>query len=185
MNITLETVAQALSFVGLAFIVASYQQKKKSSLILFQLFGCGIFCIHFFMMGAYTGALLNGIGMIRSMAFYKEERTRRAGTIWTVVLIAMYIAAYILTFTVFGTPATATNLILEALPTVGMSVLTISFNMTGAGIIRILGSSHSCSWLIYNIAHRSIGGALTEAMSLISIIIGIIRYDLKKKEKAQ
>ena len=185
MEITMETIAQALSFVGLAFIVASYQQKKKSTLILCQLFGCGIFSIHFFMMGAYTGALLNAIGMIRSLAFYKENRSRKAGTIWTVVLIAMYVCSYILTFTVFGTPATAPNLILEALPTVGMSVLTISFNMTGAAIIRALGTSHSASWLIYNIAHHSIGGTLTEAMAMASIIIGILRYDIKKKEKAK
>ena len=184
MEITLETIAQALSFVGLAFIVASYQQKKKSSLVLCQLFGCGVFGIHYFMMGAYTGALLNAIGMIRSLAFYKEHRSRKVGTIWTVALIVMYVASYILNFTVFGAPATAANLILELLPTIGMSVLTISFNMTGTGIIRALGTGHSASWLIYNIVHRSIGGTLTEAMALISIIIGILRYDIKKKEKA-
>ena len=184
MEITMETIAQALSFVGLAFIVASYQQKKKSSLVLCQLFGCGVFGIHYFMMGAYTGALLNVIGMIRSLAFYKENRSRKVGTIWTVVLIAMYVASYILNFTVFGAPATAGNLILELLPTIGMSVLTISFNMTGTGIIRALGTGHSASWLIYNIVHHSIGGTLTETMAMISIIVGILRYDIKKKEKA-
>lgn len=179
MDIT--TFAQLLSFVGLAFIVFSYQQKIKSRLILCQLAGCGVFSIHYLLMGAYAGFLLNAIGMVRSIVFYKEDRSKKTGNIWTGILIALFVAAYILTFALFKTPATTSNLILEVLPTIGMCILTISFNMTGTAKIRALGTMHSICWMIYNIAHVSIGGIACESMCMISIIIGFFRYDVKKK----
>ena len=74
------------------------------------------------------------------------------------------------------------NLVLELLPVIGMFSLSTSFNMDGAKEIRMLGMVSSVGWLIYNIAHLSIGGVACEGMCLVSIILGILRYDLKKKE---
>lgn len=176
----METFAQILSIAGLACVVASYQQKKKSALIAVQATGGALFAIHYLILGAYAGFLLNTIAVLRGLVFYKE-RSAKAGKIWVGVIIAMCLAAYVLAFTVFGTEPTAANLILELLPTIGMIVLTVSFNMTHAGHIRALGFINSAGWLTYNIAHLSIGGIGCEILCFASIIIGILRYDIKKK----
>ena len=55
--------------------------------------------------------------------------------------------------------------------------------MKKAAHTRLTGLINSPTWLIYNILNRSIGGSLTEAISLVSIIVGIIRLDLRKKPK--
>ncbi len=176
----METFAQILSIAGLACVVGSYQQKKKSALIAVQATGGALFAIHYLILGAYAGFLLNTIAVLRGLVFYKE-RSAKACKIWVGIFIALCLAAYVLTFAVFGTPATVTNLILELLPTIGMIVLTISFNMTHAGQIRIMGFVNSTCWIIYNIAHVSIGGIGCEILCFASIIIGILRYDIKKK----
>ena len=176
----METFAQILSIAGLACVVGSYQQKNKSALIAIQATGGALFAIHYLLMGAYAGFLLNSIAVLRGFIFYKE-RSAKAGKIWVGIIIGLCLAAYALTFTVFGTPATIGNLILESLPTIGMVVLTISFNMTHAGQIRALGFINSAGWLTYNIAHVSIGGIGCEVLCVISIIIGILRHDIKKK----
>lgn len=177
----MDIVTQLISIAGLACIVASYQQKKKSALILCQLFGGALFGIHYLMLDAYAGFLLNSIAVFRGLVFYKGNLSPRAGRIWVGVIISLCILAYALTFTVFGTKPTLTNLILELLPTVGMVVLTISFNMTHTGHIRALGSINSVGWLTYNIAHQSIGGIGCEILCFASIIIGILRHDIKRK----
>ena len=178
----MELFAQILSIAGLACVVASYQQKKKSALIAVQAAGGALFAVHYLLLGAYAGFLLNTISVIRGFVFYKTLPPK-AGKLWVVVISALCLLAYALTFLVFGTPPTLTNLILELLPTIGMVVLTVSFNMTHAGQIRALGFINSAGWLTYNIAHLSIGGIGCEILCVISIIIGILRHDIKRKTK--
>lgn len=178
----METFAQILSIAGLACVVGSYQQKNKSKLILVQATGGALFAIHYLLMGAYAGFLLNTIAVIRGFVFYKTP-SPKAGKIRVAVISALCLVAYALTFLVFGTPLTPANLILELLPTIGMVVLTISFNMTHAGHIRALGFINSAGWLTYNIAHLSIGGIGCEILCFASIIIGVLRHDIKKKTK--
>ena len=178
----METFAQILSIAGLICVVGSYQQKQKSRLILIQATGGALFAIHYLILGAYAGFLLNTIAVFRGAVFYKE-RSPKAGKIWVGIIIALCVAAYPLTFTLFGTEPNLTNLILEVLPTIGMTVLTFSFNMTHAGQIRALGFVNSACWLTYNIAHLSIGGIGCEILCFISIIIGILRHDVKKNQE--
>lgn len=178
----METIAQWISIAGLICVAGSYQQKKKSALILCQAIGGILFSIHYLLLGAFAGFLLNAIAVFRGFIFFREDLPRKAGRIWVGVIIVLCLISYVLTFTVFHTAATLSNLILELLPTIGMVILTISFNMTHAGQIRALGSINSVCWLSYNIAHHSIGGTLCEAICLISIVIGIFRYDRKQKK---
>lgn len=177
----METFAQVLSIAGLACVVASYQQKKKSALILCQLAGGALFGVHYLLLGAYAGFLLNIIAVTRALVFYKENLPKRVGNVWVWIFHCLCLVAYILTFTVFDTEPSVTNLILELLPAIGMVCLSISFNMTGAKEIRRLGTVSSVCWLIYNFAHMSIGGIACEGMCMVSIIIGILRYDKKEK----
>ena len=175
----MELLTQALSIAGLLCIVASYQQKKKSTLILCQLAGGALFGIHYLLLGAYAGFLLNIIAVIRALVFYKENLPKKVGNTWVYIFHALCLVAYALTFTVFGTTPTLTNFVLEVLPVIGMFSLSISFNMTGAKEIRRLGTISSVCWLIYNIAHLSIGGIACEGMCLVSIVVGMLRFDRK------
>ncbi len=177
----MEFLTQAISIVALLFLVASYQQKNKSTLILCQLIGGGLFGIHYLLLGAYAGFLLNVISVLRGIVFYKGNFSPRTGKIWVGIFTLLCIVAYALTFLAFGTDPTPVNLILELLPVIGMCALTVSFNMTHAGQIRALGTINSAGWLIYNIAHLSIGGVICESICVVSIIVGILRHDIKRK----
>ena len=177
----METFAQILSIAGLACVVGSYQQKKKSALIVVMAVGAGLFAIHYLLLGAYAGFLMNSLAVMRGIVFCKEDRSPTAGKVWVWVISISALVAYALSFIAFQTPATPTNLFLESLPAIGMIALTISFNMTNAGQIRIMGFVNSTAWIIYNIAHVSIGGIGCEILCFASIIIGILRYDIKKK----
>lgn len=179
----IEAIAQIVGIVALLFIVFSYQQKKKTSLILCQLFGAALFGAHYFMMGAYAGFLLNCIAVLRALVFCREGLSKKTGKIWVWILNGLFLVSYALTFLVFNVTPSVPNLIIQALPVIGMCVSTISFNMKNAGQIRALSIVTSAGWLTYNIYYSSIGGTLCESISLISIIIGILRYDIKKKNR--
>ena len=178
-----EIVGQILGFIAAVFNVLSYQCKKHKNVVIMLLIGSSFFCASFLLTGAITGGILNGIGVIRCIV-YSNKKTFKADNIaWFIAFCIAYVLTYVLTFTVINKEFNFKNAIVELLPVVGMVATNVSLRMTEAKHIRMLAYISSPSWLIYNIITASIGATITEIIALISVTIGIIRLDVKKKDK--
>ena len=177
----LEIIAQAVGIVAMVFNILSYQGKKQSTVITLQLFGASLFAINFFMLGATVGGIMNLMAAFRAIVFVNKKRFKAESVWWLIIFITMFVTAYVLTFTVFGKTFTPINALIELLPIIAMTVSTIGFRNGSAKAIRYWGLIGSPSWLVYNICNFAIGAIICEVVSLISIIVGIIRYDIKKK----
>ena len=174
-----QILAQAIGIVAMVLAILSYQRKTQRGVILMQLFSSTLFAINMAMLGATMGALMNLTGAVRAIIFANKEKFHADQIGWVYGFIAVFVLFYALTFTVFGAPVTPLNLIVEFLPVLGMSAQTIGFHQKEARHVRAVGLISSPSWLIYNFFGGSIGGILCEIFSLISIFIGILRYDRK------
>ena len=153
--------------------------------VLFQLFAALFFSINFLMIKAYTGALLNFIGIIRALVFVNREKLKADHPFWLVFFIVAFGSMYPLSFIAFDVKPILGNLIIEILPVIAMILSTISFRLTKAKDIRRFGLFSSPMWLIYNIYWIAIGAIISEILNLMSIIIGIIRFDLKKRQNGE
>lgn len=178
---TRELIAQIIGIVAMVFIIFSYQGKKQSSVITMQLVGSLFFGVNYLLLGAYVGALLNVMGVVRAVVFLFKEKLRADKWPWLVGFSLCYIATYVLNFTVLGKAPTVFNLLIELLPVVGMVALNIGYMLKDAADVRKCGLVSSPAWLIYNIVIGSWGAILCEVFSLISIVVGIWRLDRKKK----
>ena len=178
---TRELIAQIIGIVAMVFIIFSYQGKKQSSVITMQLIGSLFFGVNYLMLGAYVGALLNIMGVIRAVVFLFKEKLRADKWPWLVGFSLCYVATSVLNFTVLGKTPTAFNLLIELLPVVGMVALNIGYMLKDAADVRKCGLVSSPAWLIYNIVIGSWGAILCEVFSLVSIVVGIWRLDRKKK----
>lgn len=178
---TIEIIAQAVGIFGMIANFVSFQQKKQKMAILFQFFAALLFAVNFLMLGAYIGALLNVIGVLRAIVFVNREKLNATHPVWLIIFILAFSSTYPLVFTVFNKEISAKNLIIEILPVIAMILSTISFRLSKAKDIRRFGLFSSPMWLIYNIFCFSIGAIISEILNLISIIIGIIRFDMKKE----
>ena len=174
-------VAQAVGVVAMFFNIFSYQQKSAKRIIAFQLFGALFFAINYFMLGAYIGTLLNGIGLIRAILFLKKDTFRTDRVSWLVVFAVAYVGAYLLTFTVFDKPPTVFNLVIESLPVVAMFATHLAYRYNSPKTIRRFCLISSVSWLIFNVIHLAIGAILCEVFSLASILIAMVRLDKQEK----
>ena len=170
---------QIISIFAMGCNIVSYQQKKQSHLVFCQLLGGLLFSISFFLLGATVGGLLNIVAFIRAIIFLFPKKLHASHPAWLVGFIACYIVFYILSFTVFGTPLTPVTLVIELLPVVGMTALSVAFMLADSGKVRKLGLISSPAWLIYNIYYFSIGAIICEALSLCSILVGMLRHDKK------
>lgn len=181
----LEITAQVIGILAMTMNVLSFQFKEQKKLILVQLAGAVLFTAHFLLLCLaeeqfLMGFALNVLGMARAYVYSHKEQFHAEHIGYVFGFVTLYLAAYILTFTVFGMEATAGNLIIELLPVIGMTITTVSFRMKDAKSVRRLGLINSPAWLAYNVARTSIGGAISEVFCLVSVVVGILRLDRKK-----
>ena len=178
---TLEIIAQAISIAAMAFNIISYQSKSKFGILFLQFFGSLLFAISFFMIGSVVSACLNLIGVFRAAVYANRDRFHSDHILWLFGFSLLFIASYVLNFTVLGGEPTFTNLTVQLLPVIAMILTTVSFRLTGARAIRRLSLVSSPLWLFHNIVVFSIGAILCEVISLISVIVAMVRLDFGHK----
>ena len=61
--IDLGVVAVILGFV-------TYQMKSPKALLIVNLITCGVFCLHYLLIGAISGAVMNGLGILRNVVYF-------------------------------------------------------------------------------------------------------------------
>lgn len=176
---TTQIVAQAIGIIAMMFNILSYQGKRQKTVIALQLFGAGFFAVNYLMLGAAVGGILNLVGTVRAVVFLFKDKLKADRTPWFVAFVASYVAVYILNFTIFGKELSVRNCIIELLPVVGMTALTVGFRLKKASDIRMCGLVSSPAWLIYNITVGSWGAIICEILTLISIFVGMFRHDKK------
>lgn len=172
--IMLETIGQIVGFVAMGIIVISYQQKTHKNILVFQMVSGLLFTAHYVLIGAYTGAIMNLVGAFRSLV-YSNRGSKKWATplIWPILFSVAFLISGILTwensFSVF--------------PLIAMITSSVVLWIEKPKVNRMLSLPTSTCWLIYNIKTQSIPGIATEIFVLASIIIGILRLDIKKKNK--
>ena len=178
----IEFVAQAFGIVGMVFNIIVFQQKKQKNVLLFQFFAAVSFGLNYFLLGAVMGGLLNVVGAFRSVIYYFDKKTKANSVAWFVIFIVLFASSYPLTFLAFGKEMIFKNFVIEILPVMAMIVATVAIRLGSSKMVRRLGLISSPLWLTYNCFSGSIGAIASEILNLISIIVGIIRLDIRKKK---
>ena len=160
-------IVQGIGFVAVAFFILSYQMKSNRLLFLFQLIGCSIFVIQFGMLGAYTGALGLLINILRNVLLLKANTWTWVRNKLTMIGIIVLLAG----FTVWTWDG-----LISLLPFFSVGVTTVGYWTDNAQKIRLSQLMGSPCTLLYDILVHSWGGALSESITLVSIIVSIIRF---------
>ncbi len=176
-------IIQAIGLVAMAFCISSFQQKSQKGIVIFQIVSASLFTLHFGLLGAISGCLLNGLGAVRAVVYSQRDKAWAAHIAWPILFSAASFVIYALNFICFGLAPSLRNLLLELLPAVATVLTNIALRCEKAAAVRMLCLFNSPLWLTYNAVAGSLGGALTESFCLVSIIIGMLRLDRKKKTK--
>ena len=129
--------------------------------------------MQYFLLGAYTGLALDIVGVLRDVVFYNKDKKWASSNWWTVFWAAAMIVVGIFTYQNWM------SLFMMA----AMPLNTVLFSFTKPKLVRTTILISSPLLLVYNILTGSIGGVINELFTEISSVVGIIRYDIKKKDK--
>ncbi len=166
-------IAQIIGAIALILAVISFQQKTHKYILAFQLAANLAFVIHFGFLGAYTGAILNAVALLRSVVFVNKGKAWADNKLWLWIFCVLSVAAGILTW----------QSALSVLPILGMVCTTVAFWIKTPKYVRLCALPSSPLWLVYNFVSSAWGGVLTEVINMASIVIAIVRLDILGEKK--
>ncbi len=158
---------QILSVIGMILTVLSFQLKSKKQILMMQSAGSIFFLSSFILLESLSAVYLNVIFLIRNIIFYfRADQKWARHQIWLYVLLIAVTVAGLLGY----------KTLWDILPIIGSIFGTVAAYMDNENMFRILKLGDSPCWLIYNASVPSVGGLVCEAINIVSIILGLIRY---------
>lgn len=166
----LSLAAQLIGFVGTYMLVTLYQQKSRRALLLRKLTADVLWTVHYLLLSvgtptAFTGAVPNGVGILRESVFLNEKHKWARSPLWPVAFILIGWAIAILNW------KSAWSL----LPMCGTTVVTIAMRMNDPRMTKLLSLPACLAFFVYDIAVGSWAGCFNEALSLASIVVYLVR----------
>lgn len=165
-------VIQMIGIAAMLGSVLSFQCNKHKSIMILQIIATALFGIQYYLLGAFTGMALDAVGIVRDIVFYHKDKKWARSVWWTVLFAAAMVAVGIVTYQGY----------VSLLMIAAMALNTVSFSLTKPKLVRSTILISSPLLLVYNILTGSWGGVINEAFSEVSSIVGLLRYDMKKKK---
>lgn len=162
-------------FGGIAILLGfvSYQVKTQRQLIFMQGATASVFCVHYFLIGAYTGMAMNAVNIVRNFAYDYRNRKNK-NDIYTPLIFAVIQAVIgILTW----------NAWYSIFVFLGIVGNTVCMSFKNPQHVRYSIIITSPLVFTYDAFAKSFGGMIYETVAWISAIIGIFRMSRFASEK--
>ena len=167
-------VIQGIGVLGILASILSFQCKKHNRLMALRTANELLFAIQYGLLGAYTGLAMNLIGCVRNTVFTEMVKRNKSTMLMRYLFSGAFVLFTILTWDGYKS-------ILSGFAKV---VSTFAYGSPNTKLVRALILLTSSCWFFYNLLVRSYAGVACETFTIISILVGIIRLDIRKKGKA-
>ena len=164
---------EGLGAIGILAAIIAFQCKKHRGVMFWRTMNETFFGIQFLLLGAYTGLAMNFVGCIRNILFAINVEKGKSNRPW--------IVAFCLLFTAFGI---ATWQGPKSILVISAKIIsTNAYGNKNLLLVRSCILVTATSWLIYDLLVGSVSGAICEAFTLTSLVVGIVRCDLLPRFK--
>lgn len=161
--------------LGVAANFTVYQQKERRKLLLFKILCDSCWLLHYISLGAFSGAGVCTVAVLRDIVFFNENKKWAQGKKWLIFFLCLSIVLTTLTW----------KNAFSILPAIASALSIFSFWQSNPKITKYISFPASSSMLIYNVSWLSIPGIINESFVLLSSAISLIRMksENKKMEK--
>lgn len=151
---------QALGIIAWIVLVASYYRKDTNKILVFQIIATALYCVHYYLLGAYSGLFICFFEVIRDILYYKTDLDNYIfyGT------VPVYIIYGLIGFASF----------IDVLPV--CSSLIDGYSLTKKRDVVVVWAIISYTlWVIYDIFVMSYSCALTDGLVVVSNLLILVR----------
>ena len=169
----MQILANILGIAAMAMFVSSYQLKTRRAIIFFNAGSRILYILQYILLGAFEGLVLDGVAFLISLlAQYKDRGWLKKHPILTIIGSNIFIVAVGLL---------CYQNIFSLLPIVGVLFETGALWPNKERQIRWLSLLGAPFWMAYNLIFAAYGSAAGNVLTIVSIGIAIVRYDILKK----
>lgn len=173
---TQQTLAQIIGFFGVIVIVIGMQQKQYKHLVICKITNEFVSAIHYFLLGGYTGMLINFASCFTNGFYYFRIKHKKSTLPFQILFGTMFV--------VLG--ALSWHGPISIFVVLAKLISSVSLGINNPRIIRFLNLISNPCWLIYNIYMGSIPGIVGDSMVILSVLTAVVRLDiLPVKSKAE
>ena len=171
-------VAQGLGLVALVVTCLSYQARTTRGIALRQAVGAFFWTVHLLLLGAWTGGLLNLLGLVRGSVYSQRGEHRWASRpFWPWLFGALCLSAAVWAGLAQGE---GPRLLLS---TVAQCLACYALWTPRVRLARFLLVVVSLLWLVYDMLSGSIPGTACEIFSQVSLAVAIVRDNLLQSRR--
>ena len=187
-----EILIQSIGFIAIAVNIIAVQFNRYGTIIFFKTLGSLLFALHYLLLGAFTGMIMDVIGSIRNIVFSYNVKNNRSNKIpvlfFSLITLIFGITTIILTWNVSKIVwtdnykiATIIMVFISILSIIAKLISTISYSIKNPHRMRMFNLPSASCWFVYNLITFSIAGVINEVMTIGSIIIAEFRFRKDKK----
>ena len=165
-------IGQGFGILAIVLGFVSYQLHTKRQLLVMQTIVAIVFCVHYYLLSAYSAMAMNIVNIFRNAAYdYRTNKGITSRTIpiaFVIIQAAMCILTWDAWYSVFVL--------------LGICINTYCMSLSNSQLVRKSITVTSPLVLTYDVFAYSIGGAIYESVAIVSSVIGIIRNRNRSEE---
>ena len=162
---------QLIGLVGSVLAITSLQSGSRKKILSLPALCCVLWVTHYGLLGAWTGALINCLGLGRAVVCSCNDRKWAKSPLWLAFFLACYAISPVLTWD--GPHC----LLLGG----AMMLTTVALWVHDMRLTRLLFLLNSPLVLVYNLAAGSYSCAAIEVVALASFALAVWRFDIRKQ----
>lgn len=167
-------VAQIFALIAFILYTISFQFKKRGNVLKTQIFANIFYTLEYIMLDAYAGVNNSLFGITRSLLFYVFDKKKKK--------CPPYVAVIFLTLVVIFGFVSYTD-VFSILPVIISIIFFVSLYTEDMKLYRKVAVIASILWIVYNIAVSAYVSIFDYTIELISSLVAIYRFDIKKIKK--
>jgi len=159
---------QGVGILAWLMLVLSYYRKDTNRILVFQIIGTVLYCLHYGLLGAWSGLFICAFETLFDFGYYKTDKDKYI----YIASVPIRIAGGLIGFQMWA----------DILPI--LASLIDGYTLTKKKRIVVLGAVISYTlWVIYDLFVGSYSGALTDGIIVLSnLLILFFNYDIFNRE---
>lgn len=161
---------QGIGILAWVMLILSYHRKDTNKILVFQIIGTVLYCLHYGLLGAYSGLFICAFEAIFDFGYYKTDKDRYI----YIASVPIRIIGGLLSFQMW----------VDILPI--LASLVDGYTLTKKKKTVVLGAVISYTlWVVYDLFVMSYSGAITDGMVVLSnlsiLLFNFNIFDRKNK----
>ena len=171
----MKLLAQVVGIFAVASYLLSYQLKRRKQIIVVNATSSFLYVLQYILLGAFEGAAIDVLSAVSTVVAHNSDKKfvkKYLKFIFLALNIAFCVAGIILYKNIYS-----------LFPVAGAMLQSGAFWLKDEKHIRLVSFLGAPFWLVYNALSGAYGPAIGSVLSLFSIGIAIIRYDICVSKK--